>query len=155
MLAALEDSSPQVRNAAAIALAHIQTGVDPMVPALIRHAGRDPAREVRSASASALKEMYPPRVTAAVLPMYLEAIDSRESPPAVRGSLIEALPRFGAAANRAIPAIIRVLRSARGEAGWEAREWTELRGSAARALGRLARQCILRRGQCGLDECRG
>jgi HEAT repeat protein len=136
--AALEDSSPEVRVAAAVALASLQAGVETMVPALIRHAGRDPDREVRTACASALQGMYPPRVSAAVLPMYLETIDGRESPAALRRSLIEALPGFGAAANGAIPAIIRVLRSARGAAGWEARESSGLRGSAARALGRLA-----------------
>jgi HEAT repeat protein len=136
--AALEDGSPQVRGAAAMALAAIQTGVEPMVPALIRHAGWDPAREVRALCASALQGMCPPRVTAAVLPMYFEAVESRESPPALRRSVVEALPGFGAAANRAIPAIIRVLISLRGESGSDPKEWIDLRGSAAMALGRLA-----------------
>src|SRR5262249_23156349 len=64
MPAALEDSVPAVRDAAAIALATIQVGVEPMVPSLIWHASWDPVQQVRRTCASALQGMYPPRISA-------------------------------------------------------------------------------------------
>ena len=47
---ALEDDSPTLRDAAASALYNAENGIEPMVPALIRHADHDPDRSVRHTS---------------------------------------------------------------------------------------------------------
>jgi HEAT repeat protein len=112
-LEALEDRSREVRLAAATALRHIRAGVEPMVPALIRHAGHDPDEGVRAVCTGALRDLRPPAVTDAVVPMYIEAIERRESPPSLRSNLIRALPHFGPAAKAAVPALLRLLQRAR------------------------------------------
>ncbi len=136
--AAMEDTSSSVRTAAAAALAHFQVGVEPLVPALIRHAGDDPDARVRDLCRGVLRDLGPPAVTAAVLPAYIAAIDRRESPPALRRNLIEALSPFGPASRSAIPAIIRILRSPRDESGPDPGAWIDMQAAAAGMLGELA-----------------
>jgi HEAT repeat protein len=159
---ALEDDSPKVRVAAAVALYRSGAGVDPTVAALIRHGDRDPDRTVREACANVLGSLRPPAITAAVVPQYIEAIEGRETPALLRGSLIAALTHLGAEARGAVPAIVRALQSAEERAGREtpprlplglgvaplppeeqsaeldARWRVVLRRDAAHALGRLA-----------------
>ncbi len=114
---ALEDDSPTIRDAAASALYNAENGIEPLVPALIRHADHDPDRSVRSTCASVLGRFGPPAVTAAVVPMYIEAIDRPGAPRALQRSLIDVLARFGPAARGAVPRIARALRSTEAEAG--------------------------------------
>jgi HEAT repeat protein len=136
---ALEDDAPEVRVAAAAALGRIKQGVEPMIPALIRHGSRDPDREVRNMCAAALHELEPPAVTAAVVPMYIEAIDNVEAPVHLRERLIDALGRFGPTARGAVPAIIRALESSKEkDAGPDPGGRASLRERAAWALGQLA-----------------
>ncbi len=98
---ALEDDSPKVRAAAATALFSVETGVEPMVPAIIQHADHDPDRSVRDACASAVSALGPPAVTAAVVPMYIEALGRPGAPVMLRANLLEVLTRFGPAARGA------------------------------------------------------
>ena len=85
-----------------------------------------------------LHELKPPAVTAAVLPAYIAAIDSRESPPALRRNLIEALPPFGPAARGALPAIIRAPPVPQGGGRTRSGAGTDMQAAAAGMLGQLA-----------------
>lgn len=137
---ALEDDEPRVRQAAAEALGSFRSGVDPMVPALIRHGGHDPDPQVRAGCAHALGRLGPPAITPALLPEYVAAIEGPGLPSELRENLIEGLCRFGPPARVAVPAIIRALRSARARIDGPDPDMRAvmLRDSAARALGRLA-----------------
>ncbi len=82
---------------------------------MLRHAEDDPDRSVRDACAWTLGSLGPPAVTAAVVPLYIAAIDRAGAPPLLRGELIDSLARFGPDARGAVPAIVRVLRSAEAD----------------------------------------
>jgi HEAT repeat protein len=159
---ALEDGSPEVRTAAASALRGAPSGLDPMIPALLRHAEADPDRRVRDECSWVLGTLGPPAVTAAVLPLYVAAIDRDGAPTLLRSELIGAMATFGPEARDAAPAIVRALRAAeadprRDDRPWgsvgqprtpsgvqephplrEAGERVALRARSARALGLLA-----------------
>ena len=105
--AAMEDPAARVRYAAAYALIDFGIGVEPMVPALIRHAEHDPDLTVRDTVARALGSLGPPAVSPAVVPMYLEAIESPGASATLRENLVGVLADFGPAARVAVPAIVR------------------------------------------------
>jgi HEAT repeat protein len=76
----LEDESADVRGAAAVALGHAGLGIDPYVPALLRHAAHDADSRVRELCAITLQHMGATRmVTRAVLPTLLEALDNSDA----------------------------------------------------------------------------
>ena len=97
---ALEDRSPRVRYAAAFALIDFGVGVEPMVPALIRHAEHDPDLTVRNTVARALGSLGPPAVSQAVVPMYLEAIEPPGSDRGAAGEPRRSPERIRAAGPR-------------------------------------------------------
>ena len=112
--AAMEDPAARVRYAAADALIDFGVGVEPMVPALIRHAEHDPDLTVRDTVARALGSLGPSAVSPAVVPMYLEAIESPGASATLRENLVGVLADFGPAARVAVPAIVRVAPLGRG-----------------------------------------
>jgi HEAT repeat protein len=136
--AALEDPSPKVRYWAAGALGHARRGIDPFVPALLRHAEHDEDGEVRAVCAFELQDYIgPPGVTPSVLPLVASALDSPERD--IRSAACAVLGRFGAAADFATPSIIRLLGHEAGKRaapddglGPEQLSW------AATALGKIA-----------------
>ncbi len=164
LFAALEDSAPKVREAAALAAAGCGSRVESMFPALIRHAEHDPDGAVRASCSSALADLAPPDVTKAVVPLCIEALERSGSPTVLRASLVRVLAGVGPGARAAVPALCRILRAAepgrpreekpaRGffrtkdlpsptyaelEADREARDRILLRRGAAEALGRIA-----------------
>jgi HEAT repeat protein len=105
----LDDESPDVRVSAASTLAHVGLGIDPFIPALVRHAEQDPNPQAREACQIALQDLMPPAVTEVVIPDLTAALASRD--PRVRGAVAVVLGRLGPSARAAIPALIRVLRS--------------------------------------------
>ena len=106
---ALDDESADVRVYAASTLAHVGLGIDPFIPALVRHAERDPNAQAREACQIALQDLVPPAVTEAAIPDLAAALASRD--PRVRGAVAVVLGRLGPPARAAIPALIRVLRT--------------------------------------------
>jgi len=136
--AALEDESSQVRFWAAGALGHAGRGIDPFLPALIRHAEQDADPEVREVCADEIGAyIKPAAVTTAVVPALIEALAS----PAqrMRCASCGMLGRFGPTAAPAIPAVIRVLeRGLHKPNERPERYMTDQRSWAATALGRIA-----------------
>jgi HEAT repeat protein len=137
--AALEDESPQVRYWAAGALGHAGLGIDPYVPALLRHAERDSDRNVRAVCALELREFIkPPAVTSAIVPVLIEALNNPDEQ--VRCAACGMLAGFRTASAEAIPAVIRLFRQSCAPpygpsdriAGHEQQAWT------ATALGKIA-----------------
>jgi HEAT repeat protein len=113
---ALDDESPLVRYWAAGALGHAGLGIDPFVPALLRHAEHDPDPEVRSVCATELWDVIkPPAVTPSVVPVLIRALDSPDR--CVRWAACGLLARLGPAAAPAIPTIIRLLKQRAGGRG--------------------------------------
>jgi HEAT repeat protein len=136
---ALEDDSPQVRYWAAGALGHAGRGIDPSVPALLRHAEHDADAEVRSVCAHELQDyIKPPAVTPALVPLLTEALKSPER--RVRSAACAMLGRFGPASVPAISSIIDVLKRRDGKPGSQDEAVSRLdeQSQAATALSKLA-----------------
>lgn len=136
--AALEDESSHVRYWAAGALGHAGRGIDPFLPALIRHAEQDADPEVREVCADGIGAyIKPTAVTTAVVPVLIEALASPAQK--MRCASCGMLGRFGPAATPAVPAIIRVLeRGLHKPDERPGRYMTDQRSWAATALGRIA-----------------
>ncbi len=100
---AMEDQSPAVRTQAAGAIAHSGLVIDRLFPAVVRHAAHDPDKEVREMCAAVVSldsGPVPARVTAAMIPVLIEALASREQQ--LRQSACHSLARFGPKAAGAI-----------------------------------------------------
>ena len=104
--AALEDPIAKNRAAAATALGKFQRGLDPFIPALFRTLEHDADPMVRNACATAT--IGPPRVSAAVIPVLIQGLGSRDAE--VRRAAAAGLEQFGDEARAAIPALIAVVR---------------------------------------------
>ncbi len=108
LAAALDDESPDVRAGAAGALAHVGLGIDSFIPAMVRHAEKDPQARVREACVVALQELGPPAITTAAVPHLIAALDSRVANVRIAAAIV--LERLGPPAQAAIPALIRAIR---------------------------------------------
>ena len=136
---ALEDSSPGVRYWAAGALGHIQLGLDPFIPALLRHAEHDPDAEVRDVCAAEIENFIrPTAVSSNVVPTLTEALSSPSDK--VRFAACALLGRLGATAQSAIPVLLGWLKesdsqlSAQPKGAWD----KSPQECAATALGQIA-----------------
>lgn len=85
LVAALDDATPAVRSAAAIAVAGYHHGLDPLVPTLIRRLDDDDLA-VRASAAWALERIRPPAVTAAVVPALIARLNEKHPAPAATAS---------------------------------------------------------------------
>ncbi|MBI3466034.1 MAG: HEAT repeat domain-containing protein, partial [Planctomycetes bacterium] len=124
LIRALEDDAPELRRAAAKALAQAGPVAGAAVPSLVR-ALRDEAGIVRAYAATALGKMG--RAAASTVPALLECLIGDES-EYIRADAATALGEIGPAATSAIPALIEFLTEVKSDS---------LRASASTALGRL------------------
>lgn len=127
----LEHESAAVRDAAAGAICHAGTGVDPYVPALLRHAEHDPDMGVRSTCGTVVGILQPPRITAAVVPVMIPALASTDGGLRIHSARL--LATLGRAAAPAVPALIQATRAPALK-----KSWGDDRIEAALALGRIA-----------------
>jgi HEAT repeat protein len=137
--AALEDESPGVRYWAAGALGHIQLGLDPYIPALLRHAEHDPHQAVRGVSLGEIQNMVrATAVTPAAVPALIKALDSPDLD--VRCAACGLLAKLGSAASPAIPRLIDLLKESVGKPVDRSKLTTanDQPALAAAALGRIA-----------------
>jgi HEAT repeat protein len=108
---ALEEESAGVRLWAAGALGHIRAGLDPYIPALLRHAENDPDGDVRAVCASGIRDFVrPAALTPASIPVLIKALDS-PSPDASRAAC-ELLGRIGPSAAPAVPRLRELAKGA-------------------------------------------
>jgi len=131
LAAALEDKSAKVRGAAAAALGHSGVGLDPFIPALIRHAEHDVDDEVRAICVTVLDVCVGrAKVTPAVVPDLITALESPDA--RLREATSSILSRLGPDAVPAIAALIRALKDP------AIKDASIYRWQAAEALGRTA-----------------
>lgn len=102
IIAALADSDPWVRGAAADALGEVEPPLIEAVPLLIA-ALRDPDGWVRECAAEALTNMKPPS------PEVVEALTNALSDPRISDKAMEALAEIGPAAKSSVPGLIGAL----------------------------------------------
>ena len=109
LLSALDDASAENRAAAIRSLWSYRQGLNPWVPALLRVASKDPDPSVQDEILSMWNNavLRPPAVTAEVVPFLIASL--RSSDFKVRVLAARLLPYFGAAADEAIPELLRVL----------------------------------------------
>jgi HEAT repeat protein len=109
LLSALDDESAENRATAIRSLWFYGQGLNPFVPALLRVASKDPDPSVQGEIFSlwARKRLRPPAVTADVVPCLVASLQSGDRK--VRRLAAQLLPEFRAAANEAIPELLRVL----------------------------------------------
>ncbi len=106
LFAALEKGSVEDRAAAAMALAGYRNGLDSSIPILLRNVERD-GLPVHKAYISALGRIRPPAVSAAVVPVLIAALGSRDRD--VRLQVVSMLSRLAPDARPAIPGLIAIL----------------------------------------------
>jgi HEAT repeat protein len=133
---ALEDNRADVRTAAASALWRAGLGVDPYVPALVRHAEHDADEGVRGMCSGTLQHLRPPQVTVAVLPALIPALRSPDG--RLRIAACEILGEFGTGAAAIAPDLIRTMREPATNV-----PWGDPRKHAAQSLGRIAPRTTL------------
>ncbi len=109
LLSALDDASAENRATAIRSLRFYGQGLNPFVPALIRLASKDPDPSVQDEILSMWDSavLRPPAVTAEVVPSLIASL--RSSDFKVRVLAARLLPQFRAAADEAIPELLRVL----------------------------------------------
>ncbi len=109
LLAALDDESAENRATAIRSLRFTRQGLNPWVPALLRVASndRDPSVQGEIFSLWHTHVLTPPAVTSEVVPLLIASLRSRDFE--VRVFAASVLWEFGAAANEAIPELLRVL----------------------------------------------
>jgi HEAT repeat protein len=109
LLSVLDDESAENRATAIRSLWFYGQGLNPWVPALLRVASKDPDPSVQGEIFSLWnnKRLRPPAVTAEVVPCLIASLQSGDRK--VRRLAAELLPEFRAAANVAIPELLRVL----------------------------------------------
>lgn len=107
LVRALDDDSGVIRTAAAAALGRYRKGLDPAIPALLRHL-EDQQPSVCAACAEAFRRIRPPAVSPASAPAVLAALRVRDH--AARASLVTLIGRLGSDPGAAVPALITVLR---------------------------------------------
>jgi len=137
--AAPEDESPQFRFWAAGALGHAGRGIDPSVPALLRHAEHDSDAEVRSVCADELQDYHkPPAVTPAPVPILTQALESPNR--RVRAAARAMIGRFGPESTVAIPSILNLVKGSAGRPGNPHEDASRIdhEWQAATALSKLA-----------------
>jgi HEAT repeat protein len=135
LAAEMEDESPEVRTQAAAAINHSGRFIDRLFPVVVRHAGHDPDKNVRELCAAVVSLNSDdaghgtPSVTAAMIPVLIEALASRERE--LRRAACHSLARFGPEARPAIPALVRLVQ--------ESADSNDVPDEAADLLARLAR----------------
>ncbi len=108
LLSALDDESAENRATAIRSLWFYGQGLNPFVPALLRVASNDPDPSVEGEIFSLWNNrLRPPAVTADVVPCLIASLQSGDRK--VRRLAAQLLPEFRAAADDAIPALLRVL----------------------------------------------
>ena len=143
LVAALADRSAATRAAAAKALANFPSGLDPIIPTLIRMSASDAPR-VHQACAEPLQLIKRSAYSAAAVPALIEALKDRDRD--VRLQVILLLEPLGREAADAIPAFIATLSEpldsdrtvGRGGTGPMMSVVTGPAHEAAHALGKIA-----------------
>ncbi len=107
LFAAIEDESATTRATAISTLVTFSSGLDPLIPALLRHLEHDEP-PVRDACSQALREIRPAALTSAVIPALIGGLESPERD--VRLYLASLLGRMSPDPRTAVPALIKVLR---------------------------------------------
>ncbi len=109
LLSALDDESAENRATAIRSLRIYRQGLNPFVPALLRVGSKEPDPTVQDEISMiwANAVLTPPAVTADVVPFLIASL--RSSDFKVRVLAASLLRQFGAAANKAIPELVRVL----------------------------------------------
>jgi HEAT repeat protein len=136
----VESRSATNRTAAIAALAGFPRGLDPLVPALLRHLEHDePA--VREACAQALARMRPQALSSAVVPDLLAGLKSPDRD--VRMRIIALISRLSPDVGQVTPALIAVLKEPVDSDGRRVGPGMTITPAgpaheAARALGQLA-----------------
>jgi HEAT repeat protein len=141
LFSAVEDESATTRASAVGTLVTFSSGLDPLIPALLRHLEQDEP-SVRAACSQALGEIQPSSLTPAVIPALIAGLPSPDRD--VRLHLVSLVGRMSPEARTAVPALIKVLRepidSDQISAGGGAMSvsYAGPAQEAARALGRIA-----------------
>ncbi len=107
LFAAMEDESPMIREAAVAALVRFQSGLDALIPILLRLLEQEEPL-TRAAYTNALGRIRPAALTPAVIPLLIAGLGSRERD--VRLHLVSLIGRMSPDPRLAVPALIAVLR---------------------------------------------
>jgi len=104
---AMEDEAPIIREAAITALARFPGGLDPFIPALLRHSEHDDPL-VHAACTLALGRIRPTALTPAVIPLLIAGLGNRDRD--IRLHLVSLIGRMSPDPHSTVPALIAVLR---------------------------------------------
>ncbi len=106
---ALEDqSSDDIRIAAAHAIGSFGDGVDPFISVFLRHVEHEKSQLVRGTFSTMFSELRPPNVTTAILPTLISALSSPSTDVKVAASKL--ISRFGPDASSAVPPLLRMMK---------------------------------------------